>query len=188
MASLDTKKILTHIIEGSGTVVVTITNVSILPLTIKGDAIKSEHVCINYVLSNPSAQTADWAIITNDGQITIDVDSTSPTDEERTNAISGTTDITMYLNLTSSLHKSDNDFIVVPFTVSTLPKRLYCSGSQGVMTPNHVVVHSVLSNPSAQTADWKVTTGDGVFIVDSDSPNALNGTTDVTLYFSIQTA
>lgn len=62
-------------------------NVSSLPVTISNANILANHVCVKAVLSNPSAQTSDWTVTTSDGSAVI------------SGSISGTTDITLYLEL-----------------------------------------------------------------------------------------
>lgn len=58
---------------------------SSLPQTITNANITSEHVVINSVLSNPSAQTGDWTVTTSNGSLSI------------SGSISGSTTITLYL-------------------------------------------------------------------------------------------
>ena len=72
-----------------GTVVVSTSSVSSLPVTISDSDILADHVCIKAELSNPSAQTADWTVTTSAGSAVI----------SGTSAISGTTDVTLYLAL-----------------------------------------------------------------------------------------
>lgn len=67
----------------------TLSGISSLPQTITDSKITDKHVCTSAILSNPSAQTADWTCTTSDGQAVI----------SGTNAISGTTDITIRLEL-----------------------------------------------------------------------------------------
>ncbi len=55
--------------------------------------------------------------------------------------------------------------------VSALPLTL----SNAAITSNHVVVASELSNPSAQTGDWTVTTSTGQAVISG----TISGTTDV---------
>lgn len=64
-------------------------NVSSLPITITDSKITDKHVCTLAILSSPSAQTADWTCTTSAGQAVI----------SGTNAISGTTDVTIRLEL-----------------------------------------------------------------------------------------
>ena len=66
---------------------VSTSNVSSLPATISNANILANHVCVKAVLSNPSAQTSDWTVTTSDGSAVI------------SGSISGTTDITLYLEL-----------------------------------------------------------------------------------------
>ena len=72
-----------------GTVVVSTSSVSSLPVTISDADILADHVCVKAELSNPSAQTADWTVTTSAGSAVI----------SGTSAIRGTTDITLYLAL-----------------------------------------------------------------------------------------
>lgn len=48
------------------------------------------------------------------------------------------------------------------------------------ITSDMVVINSVLSNPSAQTGDWTVTTGTGTLTV----AGSISGTTNITLYLA----
>lgn len=66
-----------------GVVEVTQSSVSSLPITISNSAITANHVVVDSVLSNPSAQTGDWTVTTSAGQAVI------------AGNISGTTDITI---------------------------------------------------------------------------------------------
>ena len=61
------------------------TTVNALPYTFTNANIENDMVCINSVLSNPSAQTGDWTVTTSSGTAQI------------TGAISGATTITLYL-------------------------------------------------------------------------------------------
>lgn len=70
-----------------GVVEVSTSSVSALPATINNAAILEDHVCVKAVLSNPSAQTGDWTVTTANGSATI------------SGTISGSTDITLYLEL-----------------------------------------------------------------------------------------
>ena len=64
---------------------VTISTLSSLPYTITDPEILAAHKVINSVLSNPSAQTSDWTVITDIDTLTI------------SGSISGTTDVTLDL-------------------------------------------------------------------------------------------
>ena len=64
---------------------VTSSSFSSLPQTISNSNITADHVVINSVLSNPSAQTGDWTVTTTSGSLTI------------SGTISGSTTITLYL-------------------------------------------------------------------------------------------
>lgn len=68
-------------------IVITSSSFSSLPQTITDSSITADHVVINSVLSNPSAQTGDWTVTTSDGSLTI------------SGSISGTTTVTLYLAL-----------------------------------------------------------------------------------------
>lgn len=69
------------------TVEVTSSSFSSLPITISDSNITADHVVINSVLSNPSAQTGDWTVTTSTGSLTI------------SGFISGSTTVTLYLNV-----------------------------------------------------------------------------------------
>lgn len=183
MPQLDVKNLLAHLVEDGGTVVVTTSEFSSLPQTVSNSKILAEHVVVNEVLSNPSAQCADWKVVTADGSLTIDVDLDNPTTAQRTAAISGSTAITLYLNPTDSKGKSGT-LVVSKTGITSLPTTISNSG----ISSNHVVVKSVLSNPSAQLADWEVNTSDGSLTISSDTSGAISGTTDITLYLTVQTA
>lgn len=190
MAELDVKKVLAHLVEDGGTVVVEVSGIDSLPVTVSHEKIKSEHVSVNEIFSNPSAQTADWKVVTANKSLTIDVDKASPTSADRTAAISGTTDLTLYLNPTDTKGKSGTVVAEVSSVV------LGDTVTNSEVTSNHVVVKSILGNPSAQTADWKVETYDGSFKIDADVLNptaadraaALSGTTSATLYLTVESA
>lgn len=69
------------------TVEVTSSSFSSLPVTITDSNITADHVVVNSVLSNPSAQTGDWTVTTAAGSLTI------------AGSISGSTTVTLYLNV-----------------------------------------------------------------------------------------
>lgn len=75
--------------QNMGVIEVSASSVSSLPATITNARILARHVCVKAVLSNPSAQTADWTVTTSAGSAVI----------SGTSAISGTTDVTLYLAL-----------------------------------------------------------------------------------------
>lgn len=75
--------------KNMGVIVVSTSSVSSLPVTISNNRILSNHVCVKAELSDPSAQTKDWTVTTSNGSAVI----------SGTSAISGTTDITLYLSL-----------------------------------------------------------------------------------------
>lgn len=57
---------------------------------------------------------------------------------------------------------------------SSLPQTL----SNANITADHIVMESILSNPSAQTSDWTVTTSAGSLTISG----SISGTTTITLY------
>ena len=61
-------------------------------------------------------------------------------------------------------------------SASALPQTI----SNSKITANMKVVHAVLSNPSAQTGDWTVTTSAGSVQI----TGSIDGTTDITLYLA----
>ena len=67
----------------------TLSGISSLPQTITDSKITDKHVCTSAIFSNPSAQTKDWTCTTSAGQAVISGSS----------AISGTTDVTIRLEL-----------------------------------------------------------------------------------------
>lgn len=68
--------------------------------------------------------------------------------------------------------------VVTLSSVSSLSVRYPSSGTDDSITSDLVVLNSVLSNPSAQTGDWTVTTYDGYLTV----AGSISGTTNITLY------
>lgn len=69
----------------SKVLVLTVSNISSLEKTVSNNDITSDMVVVNYVLSNPSAQIGNWSVITSDKSLRI------------TGSISGTTNLTLYL-------------------------------------------------------------------------------------------
>ena len=69
---------------------------------------------------------------------------------------------------------------VLEFTASSVSALPYTNSSATGITANHVLVDHVLSNPSAQTGDWTVSTGAGTFTI----TGTISGTTDITLRFA----
>ena len=65
---------------------------------------------------------------------------------------------------------------VTQSSVSTLPKTI----TDSRITADMEVLHSVLSNPSAQTGDWTVTTYGGYLTI----TGSVSGTTNITLYLT----
>lgn len=82
-----TNWILDNATTGSGVLVVSKSEVSSLTTDIDHEEITARHVVLNAILSNPSAQTADWTVTTSNGRARI-----GPS-----GAISGSTDITLVL-------------------------------------------------------------------------------------------
>ena len=82
-----TNWILDNATTGSGVLVVSKSGVSSLTTDIDHEEITARHVVLNAILSNPSAQTADWTVTTSNGRARI-----GPS-----GAISGSTDITLVL-------------------------------------------------------------------------------------------
>ena len=82
-----TNWILDNATTGSGVLVVSKSGVSSLTTDIEHEEITARHVVLNSILSNPSAQTADWTVTTYNGYARI-----GPS-----GAISGSTDITLVL-------------------------------------------------------------------------------------------
>ena len=66
--------------------------------------------------------------------------------------------------------------VVSSGAVSSLPKTI----SNSNISTKHVVINAVLSNPSAQTGDWTVTTNAGAVTIDG----SISGETDITLYLA----
>lgn len=62
-------------------------------------------------------------------------------------------------------------------SVSSLPTTI----SSSSITASMECIHSVLSNPSAQTGDWTVTTSAGSAVISG----SISGTTDITLYLAV---
>lgn len=72
-----------------------------------------------------------------------------------------------------------NGVIVVSKTsVSSLSTTI----TDAAITSRHVVLNSTLSNPSAQTGDWTVTTSNGSLSI----AGSISGTTDITLVLGYQ--
>lgn len=67
------------------TLVISVSSFDTLPQTVSNSNIMSNHVVLNSVLSNPSAQTGDWTVTTSNGSATIN------------GSISGSTSLTLYL-------------------------------------------------------------------------------------------
>lgn len=65
--------------------VISSSSFSSLPISITNSKVTSEHVVVNSILSNPSAQTDDWTVTTSNGSLSI------------SGSINGSTTITLYL-------------------------------------------------------------------------------------------
>ena len=65
--------------------VIDFTSFSSLPQTVSDVKIETDMVCVNSVLSNPSAQTGDWTVTTSAGSVSV------------SGTISGSTALTLYL-------------------------------------------------------------------------------------------
>lgn len=150
--------------SGSGStsgivLVISVSAFSSLPQTINDGAITSNMVLLESTLSNPAAQTGDWTVTTNTGSLTI------------SGSISGSTSIVLYL---AEVVPEDASIIVVSkSSISSLPTTI----SDNSIIADHVVIESTLSNPSAQTGDWTVTTSAGTATISG----TISGTTDITL-------
>lgn len=71
--------------SSSGIVVVNTNSFNSLPQIIQNNGITENHVVVKSILSNPSAQTSDWNVVTETGKLTI------------SGTISGDTTLTLYL-------------------------------------------------------------------------------------------
>lgn len=138
-----------------------------LPLIIEDRRIKESHLVVRELLSNPYAQTGDWIITTYNGYLEIDSPDANP--------ITDSTDIILYL--LPSIEYSEYGVVVIKlFDVSSLPVTILDTH----LTERHLVVRYDLSNSKAQTNDWDVECSDGSLTI--KGVNAINGTTDITLY------
>lgn len=54
----------------------------------------------------------------------------------------------------------------------------------GLVTSNHIILHSYLSNPAAQVGNWSVTTNTDTIKISG----SISGTTDLTLYLGLRTS
>lgn len=70
-----------------GTLRFDLPSTSALPVTIVNENITDKHVCVGSRLSNPYAQQGQWTVTTSEGQAVI------------SGSISGTTDLTVYLDI-----------------------------------------------------------------------------------------
>lgn len=71
--------------SANGVIVVNTNSFNSLPQSVTNANITENHVVVNSVLSNPSAQTSDWTVVTSNGSLQI------------IGSISGTTTLTLYL-------------------------------------------------------------------------------------------
>ena len=75
----------TEVVNELKVLVITSSSFSSLPQTLTNSSITADHVVVNSVLSNPSAQTGDWTVTTSSGSLSI------------SGSISGSTTLTLYL-------------------------------------------------------------------------------------------
>ena len=75
----------TEVVNELKVLVITSSSFSSLPQTLTNSSITADHVVVNSVLSNPSAQTSDWTVTTSSGSLSI------------SGSISGSTTLTLYL-------------------------------------------------------------------------------------------
>lgn len=75
----------TEVVNELKVLVITSSSFSSLPQTLTNSSITADHVVVNSVLSNPSAQTGDWTVTTTSGSLSI------------SGSISGSTTLTLYL-------------------------------------------------------------------------------------------
>lgn len=75
----------TEVVNELTVLVITSSSFSSLPQTLTNSSITADHVVVNSVLSNPSAQTGDWTVTTSSGSLSI------------SGSISGSTTLTLYL-------------------------------------------------------------------------------------------
>lgn len=144
----------------SDNIVVSLSAFNALPQTITYAGMTSNHVLVHSVLSNPSAQVDNWTVITGDGTFTI------------SGSISGSTSATLYFVPISSGRYGCR--VITRTSVSSLPITI----QNDVINADDVVVNTLLSNPSAQTANWTVETFTGSLTISG----AISGTTDITIY------
>lgn len=71
--------------DGGRCLTITFSSFSSLPQTVSNSSITANHVVVNSVLSNPSAQTGDWTVTTSSGSVSV------------SGSISGSTTLTLYL-------------------------------------------------------------------------------------------
>ena len=68
---ISVKKLIYKMLEELPTKTVTTDSFSALPHTYSNASIKAHHVIVDSYLSNPSAQTSDWTVVTANGSMTI---------------------------------------------------------------------------------------------------------------------
>lgn len=86
-------------------------------------------------------------------------------------------DLTTLTSRVNSLQIDLKCLVINAASISSLPATL----NNSLITSNHVVVNSYLSNPGAQTGDWTVTTSNGSLTISGD----ISGSTSVTLYLAL---
>lgn len=160
---LDTKALFTEILEDSGTLVLTTTPFSTLPQTISYSKLTASHVVVEVVPTDPSAMISKWNITVMDGELLISGD------------ISGETALTIKLSPSNSTGKA-GVYVLETGTFSSLPKTI----TDANITSNHVIVHSLLSNPQVQLTKWEPAISDGRIVISG----SIDGTTNLTLYLS----
>lgn len=88
--------------------------------------------------------------------------------------------VVTFEGLAETLSGSISNLEVLKVTVpsfSSLPQTI----TDDRIAADHEVINSLLSDPSAQTGDWTVTTADGSMTI----AGSISGTTDVTLYLAV---
>lgn len=84
--------------------------------------------------------------------------------------------------LVGAINEVDAESKTLVLTKTGVSSLSSCVFSDSRITANHVVVNSELSNPSAQTGEWTVTTAAGTATV----TGSISGTTDITLYLELK--
>lgn len=86
----------------------------------------------------------------------------------------GSQGLTNAQKLQARVNAGANVLVITSGSFSSLPQTI----SNNKITAKHVVLNSVLSNPSAQISDWTVATADGSLTVSG----SISGSTTLTLY------